>query len=393
MINGLWRLLRSALPFCLFAFLPGSSWAQKVKPIAVSQDSSYTDHVSLKADTKDMDLMVKFMFNEDDNTLTVRLVSYRTLFVFWDQTRYKGAVKRRWIRPNLLPYVVSSNPGDRFRLTKKFRDSLPKPYKKHIFKKWIEFDGLQPVDGELKMVNDYIEQVFNIQGQRNDVVVRLRDLMLMDEVRNTGGGSRYEITFGKDLNTEYHVAIHRNPCFGLDKQVAAAAQSLAAVSKSYATFKKRYAKGTVASDEALKVFKELQSTLVAQFPKTDAASPCPDIQDANTRYNLLVDSIAMVKVRQEEEQLTATASIVFDKKDRAKNAKVIFANARQIDDMVARWLNSHDEIERSDLVNQCRSIIKDTDIVLKSGGALTPEERRAADLFRQAEKYFNKICK
>lgn len=393
MINGLRRLARRMLPLCLTVLLPFSVWAQKVKPIAVSQDSSYTDHVSLKSDSKDMDLMVKFMFSESDNTLTVRLVSYRTLFVFWEQTRYKGAIKRRWIHPNKLPYVVTGNPDDRFRLTKKFRDSLPKPYKKHIFKKWIEFDGLQPADGELKMVNDYIEQVFHIQGQRTDVVVRLRDLMLMDEVRNNGVSSRYEITFGKDLNTEYRVAIHRNPCFGLDAQVAAARQSLAAVSKSYATFKKRYGKGTVASAEALKVFQELQATLVAQFPKTDATSPCPDIQQANAQYNLLVDSIAMVKVRQEEDQLAATAAAVFDKKDRAKNAKVIFANARQIDDMVARWLNSRDEMERSDLVSQCRSIIKDTDIILKSSGALTAEEQKAATLFRQAEKYFNKICK
>ena len=57
--------------------------AQVVKEIAVSQKESYTDHLSLKKDTRDMDLMVKFVFNEEANTLTVSLISYRCLFVFF----------------------------------------------------------------------------------------------------------------------------------------------------------------------------------------------------------------------------------------------------------------------------------------------------------------------
>ena len=45
--------------------------AQTVRTISVAQGLSYTDHISLKEDVKDMDLMVKFVFNEDDNTLDV----------------------------------------------------------------------------------------------------------------------------------------------------------------------------------------------------------------------------------------------------------------------------------------------------------------------------------
>jgi hypothetical protein len=369
------------------------SAAQTVKPITVSQQASYTDHITLKADASDKDLMVKFVFNEANNTLSVRLLSYRTLFVFWDKTRYKGTIRRRWIRPDRLSYVVTSNPEDRFRLTKAFCKSLPQPYKKHVFRKWIEYEGLQPTDTALQMVNDYIEQTFNIQGKRNNVTIRLRDLMLMDEVRHKGNGSTYEVSFGKDLNTEYQVTIERNPCFGLEGQVASAQQSLAAVSKSWATFKKRYGKGTVPSDETMKNFRDLKATLVQQFPVNTDDSPCPDVLQAYEQYNQIVDSLTKMKVTVQQADVIGQTSIVFDTKDRAKNAKVVFANARQIDSMVSRWLTSRDELERADLVSQCRSIIKDTDIILKSGGILTPEERNAANIFRQAEKYFNKTCR
>ena len=45
--------------------------AQTVRTIQVAQGASYTDHISLKEDSKDMDLMVKFVFDEGNNTLTV----------------------------------------------------------------------------------------------------------------------------------------------------------------------------------------------------------------------------------------------------------------------------------------------------------------------------------
>ena len=76
--------------------------AQIVRTISVSQETSYTDHISLKEDTKDMDLMVKFVFSEADNTLSVTLISYRTLFVFWDNVHYKPLIKGRGVGLNMM---------------------------------------------------------------------------------------------------------------------------------------------------------------------------------------------------------------------------------------------------------------------------------------------------
>ena len=74
--------------------------AQTVRTISVGQGASYTDHLSLKEDVKDMDLMVKFVFNEEANNLTVTLISYRTLFVFWDNVHFKPLIKGRKLRPD-----------------------------------------------------------------------------------------------------------------------------------------------------------------------------------------------------------------------------------------------------------------------------------------------------
>ena len=214
--------------------------AQVVKEIAVSQKETYTDHLSLKKDTRDMDLMVKFVFNEDKNTLTVSLISYRRLFVFWDNTRYKGVFSGSGkLHIDKLPYIITSNPDDKFRLNKSYRKSLPKPRKQHIFKKWIEYEGLQPVDQERKMVNDFIEQTFDIQNKRTNVVVKLHDILLMDQTGQKGQSKRYELSSGKDLNTDYQITIQRNPCFGTEEEQATANKSLTAVMSSYKNLKKK----------------------------------------------------------------------------------------------------------------------------------------------------------
>jgi len=61
--------------------------ATTVKSISVSADAPFTDHVSMRNDATDMDLMVKFVFDEAHEQLTVSLISYRSLFVFRDDFR------------------------------------------------------------------------------------------------------------------------------------------------------------------------------------------------------------------------------------------------------------------------------------------------------------------
>ena len=389
----IWYALLALLPTTMLAQAPKQS-IQTAKAITISQEEPYTDNIMLTNDVKDKDLMVKLVFNEDKNTLTVSLISYRRLFVFWDDTRYKGTFSGSGkLHIDRLPYVITSNDGDRFRLSKSYRKSLPKPRKQHIFKKWIEYEGLQPVDKERNMVNDYIEQTFDIQNKRTNVVVRLRDILLMDQTGEKGKSKRYELSNGKDLNTEYQITIQRNPCFGTEEEMAAVSKSLTGIMGSYKNFKKKYGKGRVGTEEALKLFKEMKSVLTTQFTKDTIVSQCPDIQKLRDQYNLIVDSINGIDVKIESANVLDASGAIMGAKGRVMNTKIILSNARQLDQNVARWLRSNDQVEREDLKMQCMGIIKDTNLIINSGGGQTAEERNAINIFRQAEKYFNKSCK
>ena len=389
----IWYALLALLPTTMLAQAPKQS-IQTAKAITISQEEPYTDNIMLTNDVKDKDLMVKFVFNEDKNTLTVSLISYRRLFVFWDDTRYKGTFSGSGkLHIDRLPYVITSNDGDRFRLSKSYRKSLPKPRKQHIFKKWIEYEGLQPVDKERNMVNDYIEQTFDIQNKRTNVVVRLRDILLMDQTGEKGKSKRYELSNGKDLNTEYQITIQRNPCFGTEEEMAAVSKSLTGIMGSYKNFKKKYGKGRVGTEEALKLFKEMKSVLTTQFTKDTIVSQCPDIQKLRDQYNLIVDSINGIDVKMESANILEASGAIMGAKGRVMNTKIILSNARQLDQSVARWLRSNDQVEREDLRMQCLGIIKDTNLIINSGGGQTAEERNAINIFRQAEKYFKKSCK
>ena len=363
--------------------------AKTVKTITVADGVPFTDHIAMATDATDKDLMVKFVFDEKANTLTVSVLSYRMLFVFWESTPYKGVISRRWIHTDRLPYVVTAEEGQQFRLTKPFRNSLTHPYKKHVFKKWIEYEGLQPQEKELKMLNDYIDQTFDIQNKRNNVTVRLRDVMLMDATRQKGINTRYEIGFGKDLDTEYQITIQRNPCFGLEKEIESATKSLEAIKKSYKSLKAKYGKGTVNSDEGQKAFAELKATLTAQFQQINDSSACPDIQQCYTQYNLYADSLANMKV-----SIAAPAESsekILGAKGSEANAKIVLTNSRLLDNKVALWLNSRDPLERQDIVATCQSIIKDTKLIIST--LPSAQYKETIKVFNNAEQYFKKTSR
>lgn len=375
------------LTFCLMACM---LYGKTVKPITIANGLPYTDHIALAKDATDKDIMVKFQFNEDANTLTVSVVSYRTLFVFWEDTRYKSVVSRRWIHTDRLPYITQSEEGQRFRLSKALCKQLPKPKKEHIFKKWMTYEGLQPQDKEIKMVNSFIEQTFDIQNKRNNVVVTINELMLLDLVKQHGVKSEYSISYGNNLDTEYQVTIQRNPCFGLEKETETTKKALDAITKSYTSLKKKYGKGTVSTADGQKAFEELKATLTAQYQHNNDSSACPDIQNAITNYNLLVDSLAGMKVSVEAPAAAAVEKVLGSKGSEA-NGKIVLANARQIDSKVARWLYSHDAMERADIVRECKSIIKDTNLLIVG----LPQDKwgETIKIFRQVEQYFNRTCK
>lgn len=363
------------------------AWAQGgIRNITVSQDQPYADHISMQGDATDKDIMVKFSFDEAQNQLTVSLISHRMIFVFWDDVRYKPMVKGRTIRPDRMPYVVNFDPSDKFRFSKLFKASLPSPRKKFVFKRWIDYEGLQPAPQEYSMVNDYITQTFDIQKKTNHVVVRLRDVMLMSDVSKRVNKRSYEISFGLDLNTEYRINIQRNPCFGMDEQIQSATAALEGIRKSYTTLSKRFGSGTVSSQDAKSVFDQLKETLVKQYPRKDSTYQCPQLQQTWNTYNTYTDSISNMKCK------------VIDP-DAAKammgegvNSRLLLSRARMIDNSVSRWLMTSDPIERRDIVTKVEDIIKSVNESVAQQGVYTQEQRQALSVFREAERYYKNNC-
>lgn len=371
------------LPHCPFLEIS----AQTVKHIAVSADSPYTDHISLENDVTDKDIMVKFVFDEAANQLTVNLISHRMIFVFREDVRYKPLIKGRKIRPDQLPYVVTFDPSEKYMISKLFRNTVPKPRKQYVFHRWIDYEGIQPVPQEYAMTNDYISQTFDILQKRSSVVVRLRDVMLINDISKHLNKRRYEIPFGRDLYTEYRVEILRNPCFGQEEDIASAQTALENIGKSYKNMKKRYGRGYVTSNDDYNAFLEMKEMLLKQFPRKSVQHPCSNVQQALESYNAYTDSIAGMScdLRQESEGLAARAGGI--------NAKMLLNRAKQVDAAVARWLLSNDPIERRDVVLQTDNLIKTTNEEITSQGVYNAEQREALAMFRKAETYFRNNCK
>ena len=237
------------------------------------------------------------------------------------------------------------------------------------------------------MVNDYISQTFDILKKGNSVVVKLRDVLLMNDISKHLNKRLYEIGFGRDLYTEYHVNIQRNPCFGLDEDIASAKAALDGISKSYTNLKSKFGSGVVTNKESFSVFKELKDAILKQYPRKDSLSACPDIQQAWQSYNAYSDSIAAMTCRVEENTDGAKALL-----GEGVSERMLLAKARQIDTSVARWLLSADPIERRDIITNVETIIKNVNAEVTSQGVYTVEQRQALAIFREAERYFRYNC-
>ena len=361
--------------------------AQTVRTITVAQGQSYTDHLSLKVDSKDMDMMVKFVFDEDANQLSVSLISYRTIFVFWDRVRLKPLVKGRKIRPDQLPYVVTYDPKDKYKITKLFKSTVPKPRKTFYFQRWMDYDGLQPVPQEYSMVNDYITQTFDILNKRNLVTFSLHDIFLMDKTEKKKY-NLYEIPFGRDVNIEYQVTIQRNPCLDFGDEIASSQKALEGLTTSFKTLKKNYGGGKALSQEALQAFEDLKKNLLEQYPPKTDSTPCPDLTSIWETYNQYVDSVKSIHcVLAQDDNSGGELGIPTD------NGKVILMKARQLDRTVSRWLVSKDANERRDLIRAGQGLIDEVNGIIGNRQGSNQAQRQAISMFRAAERYFNNTCK
>ena len=369
----------------LLCFIPMLVWGQTVKNISVSADTSYTDHIALRKDSKDTDILVKFVFDEANEQLTVSLISYRRLFVFREDARYKQVVRGKKLRPDLFPYVTDAEKGQQFRLSYDLRKSIPKPKKAYIFRRWLSYDGLIPVDGEVKMVNDFIEQKFDIKNRLDLVRVRLRDVFLMDQDERKA--NRFWVTYGKDLDTEYQVTLRRDPCFGKAEDITVALTALNNLRAGFRPFYNRYKSGKVSSDDMLSTFKKSKETLLQQFPAHTVNTQCETLRSTWEQYNQTIDSLVQMQCT-----IEASAPLADGVVQGGVQSSFLNSCTRKLDTLVSQWLLTSVAAQREDLKSKGEDLIKSVHDNVKQQGVISKEQQNAYNLFKTAERYFKITC-
>ena len=250
------------------------------------------------------------------------------------------------------------------------------------------------------MVNDYIRQDFTIMNKADAVTITLHDVMMMDqEATNNVYTRKYDIVWGKDLDITYHIYIGRNPCFGMEKEIAAANKTLESIVSGYKNLVSRFGSGIVSNKESLANFKEMKQLLLGQYPAKTEKNACPDIQEKWDAYNQYVDSISNMKCRIRS-AMSASGGNGSGKGGNSRrasgegvNAGFILTQARRIDSAVSRWLVSKDKTERSDLRKQCQEVIKVVKASVAQKGVISVSQQNAIKIFNQAVRYYYATCK
>lgn len=374
-----------------------TTWAKEVRQVSVANGETVTDIVSLDGSSRDMNVTVKFVFNENENTLTVSLLSFRNLFVFQSDVRYKSCFHKSYLsmptlKPELLPYVVEPIANTSFRMPKKVRKMLPTKPKKYTFHQWIKGDGLQPIAGEYALVNDYLEQVFDIKPQRNKVAITIRDILVMDKDERTSK-TNYDFVHWSDLNLTYSIELRRDPCFGQETAVELSASSLDAIKLAYETLVGNYPNQEVETDKMKATFDKSKETLIAKYPPVTTDSKCPNVQDNWKAYNLYTDSISALERTVKVNNGAGGKGGKGGKGGGGSglDAATIYSYVKQIDKSVAQWLATSDRQERRDIELICADINRNVEKLIKAKGARTAEQKKAVKVFRQATRYYKNI--
>lgn len=352
--------------------------AQTEKDITLSADTGYTDYLSLSADSKDLDVMLKFKFNEAENSITVSLLSYRPLFVFHDDTPFRPAIKRRKLRPQYLTYVVEETPY-KIKVPRSFRRRFIPSKRKFVFSRWISYEGVQPIPTTYNLVNDYIECSFDILKNRNELTLGFHHLVVADKDNSRPDKPLLIFSYLADLNYTYHITLQRDPCWGAEEELKQASETLEGVRQSYLMFKDSYQGKELQSEESYNQFLELKEILVNQYPHRDVKADCHKVADCWREYNLYADSLRMVNCTLYQKPVLMTGV----------SSSLLLEKARQIDSMVTRWINSSDPIEKKDLNVLCKKIITEVRQLVSQNGIVDTEQQRAWEIFRQADHYYN----
>ncbi|HBJ76903.1 MAG TPA: hypothetical protein DDY68_03600 [Porphyromonadaceae bacterium] len=346
----------------------------------VSDGKPFMDHISINPKTQENDLIVKFAFNEEENSMTVSLISYRNLFVFEDNTRYRKMTPwySRSFNPDKLSYPVDTDGSSKYAFSLElFQRVKREKGKKYVFKPWITYVGMQIQPTEYKMVNDYIEQKFDINKGGQMVKVFLHDILVMDE-QVTKKKKKYVFVDYADLDRAYSIEIKRNPCFKMEEDIELEKSKIETIKTIYTSLNEQFLSDTLAVVEGGKEAFESQRILtLKQNPKEPIISECPDIQMYAEIYNSYIDSIA---------------GLVCEEKEEVLEPEYFLTQAKKLDIFVADWQNSTSGAERTDIISKAFDVIDEVERKLEKHYANMGQLSSVISVYQRAKKYFYEVC-
>lgn len=355
-----------------------------IKPyqvITVSEETPYTETISTKEGAKDMDMLLKIEYSENDNTLNVSITSQHHLFGFKNNSLYKNVIRNKKISLVRLPYKVVSEPEMTYRLSKNIRNNISGCNDKHTFKAWISTTGLHPQMSDYEMVTETLTQKFDIVGDTT-ITVTLGDIMMME--RSVSKKNRYDLTFYTNLHKSYVVNIKRNPCLGKEAELDSTQTLLDEIKDNYTSLASKYPNVENLTQETLLALEEVRIKLETKYEKKETTNECPAIASMLENYNTYVDSIAkLADVKAEFAHKRPRLSMPADQ---------LLAVARMVDTNVALWLVSNDVVEKADLVKRNRKLIDDINKKISNKMRMDTEQTKAYAVFKKAERYFNETC-
>ncbi len=371
----------------LFVLLLGvlSVKAQQEGVLKLSANQPITDHIDIQTSQgAPVGMIVKILFLEEENAVSVSLISYHTVFALWSDTPYRSAVN--WFSrlvPHRLPFANECDENARFKVsssTKKDIKLYTKRKRKYVMRQTLRATGAFPLETSTKIVNDVIEQKFLIDGDTtNHISIFLGDILFMEKRKPKK--EKYHIFAYSKLNKEYKIEIERDHCLNREGDIEVATTAFNTLQSSLVSLNEVKSNTTLSNTvEKKELFDKLKDIAVKRFPKNLKEDKCDVVRDLYARYNALVDSLQEI-------------NLAVDVKSNIADDKYIRDRTRQLDKCMSVMQCSTDVAECLQMKKECEEIISQVNLYIASVEIIDDKTVRAVEMFYHAEKVFIQLTK
>lgn len=378
---------------------------QQQRSLTISASDTVVEHLMLPPGERGMEMPItlKLCYSETANTLTVIAESTGNIFGLQAGARYRNIIKRGHIfrrggkfMAEKLPYDVEMDPNNTYRMGKLTRKSMGplKVRKNYYFHRWIESDGMDARTAKTPLLGKQLVQVFSLAPGQDKATFSLRDIFTVERKGATPKKwKKLLLTLHHDINITYNLQILHDPCLDMEEKITAAKEQLQKLDEGLKKLNAEYSAENPLSPALYTAFMNHRDSLISAFPHQSQNSTCPELQETYDKYNELVESI--MKQHRELNVPSAPAPAPSEVVGNLLGEKHLDANslqfkARQLDELVGRWMLSKDGSERNNIRRQCQKIINDAAKLADGKVIKTDDQRHAVRTFQKALEFYRK---